>query len=132
HRPHRRTKSSTARPLQLVTAADAAARHESEATPAGGRPALAVWRLERSSNRPLPRELTRQLIAHYSEPGDLVLGAADALRQAKRLGRRALPTNAHASAARAGRPGRVIALRPDERAQLAIAALSARAGERPA
>jgi hypothetical protein len=118
-----------ARRLQLVTATDAAASNESEATPAGGRPALAVWRLERSSNRPLPSELVRQLIAHYSEPGDLVLAAADALRQAERLGRRALSTNPHASGVRAGR---VIALRPDERAELAIAALNSRASERRA
>jgi hypothetical protein len=118
-----------ARPLQLATATDAAATNESEATPAGGRPALAVWRLKRSSNRPLPSELVRQLIAHYSQPGDLVLAAADALRQAERLGRRALSTNPHASAARAGR---VIALRPDERAALAIAALNAGASERRA
>jgi hypothetical protein len=111
-------------PLQLVTATDAAERNESEAAPAGGRPALAVWRLERSSNRPLPSELVRQLIAHYSEPGDLVLAAADVLAQAARLGRRAISANPHASGARGGR---VIALRPDERAELAIAALSARA-----
>jgi hypothetical protein len=129
HRPHRRTKSSAARPLRLVTAADATARNESEATPAGGSPALAVWRLARSSSRLLPSELARRLIAHYSEPGDLVLGAADALRQAERLGRRVLPTNARAITASAGR---VIALRPDERAALAIAALNAPASERRA
>jgi hypothetical protein len=129
HRKHRRTKSSVARRLQLVTATDAATGSESEVTPAGGRPALAVWRLERSSNRSLPSELVRLLIAHYSEPGDLVLAAADALRQAERLGRRALSTNPHASAIRAGR---VIALRPDERVALAIAVLNARASERRA
>jgi hypothetical protein len=128
-RPLRRTKSSTARPLQLVTDTDATATNESEATPASGRPALAVWRLERSSNRPLPSELVRQLIAHYSEPGDLILAAADALPQTRRLRRRALSTNPHASRVRAGR---VIALRPDERAVLAIAALNARANERSA
>jgi hypothetical protein len=118
-----------ARRLQLVTATDAAAVNESEATPAGGRPALAVWRLKRSSNRPLPSELARELIAHYSEPGDLVLAAADALRQAEGLGRRALSTNPHAPAVRAGC---VTALRPDELAALAIAALNAHTSERRA
>ena len=57
---------------------------------------LAVWRLERTRRtHPLPRELARAAIAHYSDPGDLVLvpklGGSELLLMAAALGRRALP-----------------------------------------
>ncbi len=55
---------------------------------------LAVWRLERTRRtHPLPRELARAAIAHYSDPGDLVLvpklGGSELLLMAAALGRRA-------------------------------------------
>jgi hypothetical protein len=57
---------------------------------------LAVWRLERTRRtHPLPRELARAAIAHYSDPGELVLVPklrdGELLRAAAALGRRALP-----------------------------------------
>ena len=57
---------------------------------------LAVWRLERTRRSdPLPRELVRAAIAHYSEPGELVLvpklRGGELLQAAAALGRRALP-----------------------------------------
>jgi hypothetical protein len=57
---------------------------------------LAVWRLERTHRRdPLPRELVRAAIAHYSDPGELVLvpklRGGELLQAAAALGRRALP-----------------------------------------
>jgi hypothetical protein len=57
---------------------------------------LAVWRLEptRCTN-PLPRELASAAIAHYSDPGELVLApklrGGELLDAAAALGRRALP-----------------------------------------
>ncbi|MFL5958682.1 MAG: hypothetical protein ACJ75G_00240 [Gaiellaceae bacterium] len=57
---------------------------------------LAVWRLERTRRtNPLPRELARAAIAHYSDPGELVLvpklRGGELLHAAAALGRRALP-----------------------------------------
>jgi hypothetical protein len=86
------------------------------------KPALAAWQLDRSSAGPLPGELARRLIAHYSDPGDLVLvvtAASDALRQARRMGRRAVTLTVSAHGARDARSN-LVALRPNERADLAI------------
>jgi len=57
---------------------------------------LAVWRLERTRRtNSLPRELARAAIAHYSDPGELVLvpklRGGELLHAAAALGRRALP-----------------------------------------
>jgi hypothetical protein len=57
---------------------------------------LAVWRLERRRRtNPLPRELASAAIAHYSDPGELVLvpklRGGELLHAAAALGRRALP-----------------------------------------
>ena len=57
---------------------------------------LAVWRLERTRRtNPLPRELARAAIAHYSDPGELVLvpklHGGELLHAAAALGRRPLP-----------------------------------------
>ncbi len=57
-------------------------------------PALAAWLLPGAlAADPLPTELLRRLISHYSDRGDLVLLAADlgaqALAATRRLGRRA-------------------------------------------
>ena len=57
---------------------------------------LAVWRLERTRRTsPVPRELAGAAIAHYSDPGELVLvpklGGGELLHAAAALGRRALP-----------------------------------------
>jgi hypothetical protein len=130
HQHHAQTTPTQA--LRLV-ADDARAAGTTAAQPARARPALAVWPLACRGKRPLPRELARQLIAHYSEPGDLVLAAAsagEALRAAQQLGRRSLPlkTRARTSAAADG----VTRLRANERADLAIAALGAAASARAA
>lgn len=137
HHPHRRTETTSAPQLRLITGTDSPVRSETESTRARVKPALAVWRLERSrSTRPLPSELARQLIEHYTEPGDLVLasqGASDALRQARRLGRRALPLNTCRRNARGpSESADVIALRPDEPAELAIVVVTPRVSERRA
>jgi hypothetical protein len=57
---------------------------------------LAVWRLERARRtNPLPRELARTAIVHYSDPGELVLvpklRGGELPHAAAALGRRALP-----------------------------------------
>ncbi len=124
--------------VRLVTDTGARARTESEPGQTRVKPALAVWRLESTGKRAFASELARQLIAHYTDRGDLVLvprrGGSEALREASRLGRRALAldlSNGQAGEA-AANAGGVIALRPDERAALAIAALGARASERRA
>jgi len=135
HHATRRANTSSDRHLRLVTDTDAHASADSEPRQTRAKPALAVWRLERASKRALPSNLARQLIAHYTDRGDLVLaprrGGSEALRQARRLGRRALPleaSNRHAGDAAAD----AIALRPNERADLAIAALNVNASERHA
>lgn len=99
-----------------------------EATSARLTPALAVWPLEQTSSCALPAELARRLIAHYSDPGQLVLaasGANAAAAQARRLGRRALPFNGKGRACAQTNSAReaVIPLRPREPADLAIVAL---------
>jgi hypothetical protein len=83
---------------------------------------------DRSSAGPLPGELVRRLIAHYSDPGDLVVvatGASDALHQARRLGRRALTLPVCDHEPRDARSN-LIELRPNERADLAIGLLRKR------
>jgi hypothetical protein len=129
------------RQLQLVHAASAEARLQPDARPMEAGPALAVWRLQRlNRTTPLPRELARRAISHYTDPGDLVLapprGAGAILEQAARLGRRALPLEPSASGAGtgsragAGVPETVVPLRPGEGAALVLAQIRARAGER--
>jgi hypothetical protein len=138
HHATRRTNSSSDRHLRLVTDTDAHASVDSEPRQTHAKPALAVWRLEHTSKRALPSELALQLIAHYTDRGDLVLASwrsgNETLRQARRLGRRALAldaSNRHAGEA-ATHAEDVVALRPNERADLAIAALNVNAGERHA
>jgi hypothetical protein len=100
-----RTNHAT-RHLQLAaapeteTTAGAAATQTAEV-------ALAVWRLKRATGRVrLPGELAQRAITHYSDRGDLVLapGRSTALKQAATRGRRALPLEPRARAARAAAP----------------------------
>jgi hypothetical protein len=135
--PVRRKATTTTRNLRLISETDTPSRSETEGTRPRTKPALAVYRLECSSNKPLPGELARQLIAHYTDRGDLVLAtqrASNALPQARRLDRRARPLSARRRCAcETGVRGEaVIALRPNERADLAIGALNANASERRA
>lgn len=133
-----RRANNSDRHVRLVTDTDPQTRADTEPKQTRVKPALAVWRLENTSTPALPAELARQLIAHYTDRGDLVLaprpGGSDALREARRLGRRALALDA--SNKRAGEAavhaGDLVALRPNERAALAIAALDASASERRA
>ena len=111
--------------LRLVSETDATSC--ASASGDASRTALGVWRLECSSARRLPDELARRLIAHYSDPGELVVaaaGAGAALRQARRLGRRALALSVREPSP----PTRsnLTELRPNERADLAIALLRKR------
>lgn len=131
-----RRANNSDRHLRLLTDTGARARTESEPGQTRVKPALAVWRLESTATRAFASELVRQLIAHYTDRGDLVLvprrGGSEALREASRLGRRALaldPSKRQAGEA-AANGGAVIALRPNERAALAIVALGAGASER--
>ena len=95
--------------------------------------ALAVWRLERASrSNPLPCELARAAILHYTDPGDLVLApklrGGVLLQTAASLGRQALPlaANAHSNGAATS----VVPLRPGADAALVLAPLGASANER--
>jgi hypothetical protein len=115
------------RQLQPVRTADAEARTQ---PPTVYAPALAVWRLARPSRtNPLPRELARQAISHYTAPGDLVIAPGrrrgELLEQAARLGRRALPLEVTAANARTATGTQVaetvVALRADQGAQLVLA-----------
>jgi hypothetical protein len=115
-----------ARQLRVVRDGETNASSETACAQAAVRPALALWRLDRSSTLTLPSELAAKLIGHYSDPGDLVLtapGAYNAIRQARRLDRRALSI-ARRTPSEATSTAEVIELRPDERADLAIAAPS--------
>src|SRR6266508_2722307 len=127
--------------LRLVRPADAEAGPRPEAPLVPLEPALAVWRLQRASRtHPLPRELARHAISQYTDPGDLVLApgrrGGELLEQAARLRRRALPLDtsaAEASTARTAGPGgaqTVVALRPDQGADLVLTPIRAGAGER--
>jgi hypothetical protein len=130
HQHHAQTEPT--RPLRLVADGDARAAGTIAAQRARARPALAVWPLAARGKRPLPRELARQLLAHYSEPGDLVLAApsaGEALRAAPQLGRRSLPPTTRAGTSP---PAGVTRLRANEHADLAIAALGAAASARGA
>ena len=95
---------------------------------------LAVWRLERTRHtNPLPRELARAAIAHYSDPGELVLvpklRGGELLHAAATLGRRALPLAP--SAAKAAKAEHVIRLhRSRGAAALVLAPLGARPSTR--
>ena len=87
---------------------------------------LAVWRLERTRRSdPLPRELVRAAIAHYSDPGELVLvpklRGGELLQAAAALGRRTLPLAPTAPKARDVTP-----LRRHSGAALVLAPLGAR------
>jgi hypothetical protein len=87
---------------------------------------LAVWRLERARrSNPLPRELVRAAIAHYSDPGELVLvpklRGGELLQAAAALGRRALPLASTAPNAEGVTP-----LRRHASATLVLAPLGAR------
>ncbi len=131
--PQHHAQTAPTRALRLVADGDARTAGKTAAERARARPALAVWPLACRGKQPLPPELVRQLIAHYSEPGDLVLAAASAgkaPRGAQQLGRRILPlkTGARTSAASAS----VTRLRANEGADLAIAALGAAASARSA
>jgi hypothetical protein len=88
---------------------------------------LAVWRLERMRRSdPLPRELVRTAIAHYTDPGELVLvpklRGGELLQAAAALGRRALPLTATGAAKIDG----VTPLRRHAYAALVLAPLGAR------
>jgi hypothetical protein len=87
---------------------------------------LAVWRLERTHRRdPLPRELVRTAVEHYSDPGELVLvpklRGGELLQAAAALGRRALPL-----ASATPRAEVVTPLRRQASAALVLAPLGAR------
>jgi hypothetical protein len=117
-------------PRQLRLVANPSSSSGQETTGARRTPALAVLRLERTSTRTLPTELARRLIAHYSDRGDLIVaaaGASVAVLQARRLGRRALPPGTRSDAGHNAGIGRdaLAALRPNERADLAIVVLNA-------
>jgi hypothetical protein len=126
---HSHERKEASPPLQLVSDTEKGASHRTPPQEVSAKPALAVWRLDRSSAAPLPGELVRRLIAHYSDPGDLVVvatGASEALRQARRLGRRALtlPVCDHGPPRDAR--SNLIELRSNERADLAIGLLRKR------
>jgi hypothetical protein len=127
--------NATARPraieaeqrLRLVSVTEAEARRHPQTL---HEPALAVWRLARPSRTyPLPRELVREAISHYTDAGDLVLAPCrrlgELLEQAARLGRRALPLEAVVAQARTTTGTRVaepvVALRADQGADLVLA-----------
>jgi hypothetical protein len=127
--------------LRLVHPADAEAEPRPEAQLVPLEPALAVWRLQRASRtHPLPRELARRAISHYTDPDDLVLApgrrGGELLEQAARLGRRALPLEPSAAGARAVRRAgaraakTVVGLRPDQGAHLVLTPIPAQANER--
>jgi len=130
HQHHAQTEPTRA--LRLVADGDLRAAAKT-AQGVRARPALAVWPLACRGRRPLPRELARQLIAHYSEPGELVVAAPsahEALRGARQLGRRSLPLIPRGQ--RSSATAAVTALRANERADLAIAALGTPASTRAA
>lgn len=94
---------------------------------------LAVWRLERTRRTdPLPCELVRAAILHYTDPGELVLApklrGGELLQTAAALGRRALPLAP--SATSTGVDGSIVPLRADTCAALVLAPLGADASER--
>ena len=125
---HSHERKEPSAPLQLVSDTEKGTSHPTLPQDVSAKPALAVWQLDRSSAGPLPGELVRRLIAHYSDPGDLVVvatGASDALHQARRLGRRALTLPVRDDGRRDARSN-LIELRPNERADLAIGLLRKR------
>jgi hypothetical protein len=134
HHATRRANTSSDRHLRRVTDTDPHARADNGPRQTRVTLALAVWRLEHPSKRVLASYVARQLIAHYTDHGDLVLASRrsgnEALREATRLGRRAIPFEV--SNRNAGDAEAVIALRPDEGADLAIASLNVNASERRA
>ena len=88
--------------------------------------ALAVWRLERTRRSdPLPRELVRAAIAHYTDPGELVLvpnlRGGELLQAAAALDRRVLPLTSGAAKAEG-----VTSLRREWGAALVLAPLGGR------
>jgi hypothetical protein len=125
---HSHERKEPSPPLRLVSDTEKRTSHRRLPQEVSAKPALAVWQLDRRSARALPGELVRRLIAHYSDPGDLVVvatGASDALHQARRLGRRALTLPVCDHGARDARSN-LIELRPNKRADLAIGLLRKR------
>jgi hypothetical protein len=91
--------------------------------------ALAVWQLEHArASDPLPHELARAAIAHYTVPDDLVLvpnlRGGELLQTAAAIGRRALPLAPQARSAKQAE--RIAPLRRDADAALVLAPLGAR------
>ncbi len=79
------------------------------------KPPLALWLHYRATDERLPRDAVRQLIEHYTEPGDLILtDTHEQATQARRLNRRARPTSTAPAA------GNVREL-PQQPAQLGVA-----------
>jgi hypothetical protein len=125
-----RTNASPRQPRRGI---DARAQQQRDVPSVPREQALAVWRLERASRaNPLPCELARAAILHYTDPGDLVLApklrGGELLHTAAALGRRALPlaANTHTGVAATS----VVPLRPRADAALVLAPLGARASER--
>jgi hypothetical protein len=103
--------------------------HDAQPSSALRKQPLAVWRLEHARRSdPLPCELARAAIAHYTDPGELVivpkLRRGELLQLTSELGRRALPL------APAAKADGVIPLRPDAGATLVLAPLGARPSAR--
>jgi hypothetical protein len=118
---------------QLRRRADAQAGPQQDAPSVPRKQALAVWLLEHASRTdPLPCELARAAILHYTDPGDLVLApklrGGELLQTAAALGRRALPLAPSAASAEVAES--VIALRAGAGAALVLAPIGARASER--
>ena len=82
----------------------------------------------RAATDPLPHELAHAAIAHYTDPGDLVLvpnlRGGELLQTAAALGRRALPLTPQARSAKQAE--RIVPLRRDADAALVLAPLGAR------
>jgi len=125
-----RTNASPRQPRRGI---DTRAQQQRDVPSVSREQALAVWRLERASRtNPLPCELGRAAILHYTDPGDLVfapkLRGGELLHIAAALGRRALPlaANTHSGVAATS----VVPLRASADAALVLAPLGARTGER--
>jgi hypothetical protein len=101
------TKTRATRRLALATPTPQPSRPREK-------PALALWLHPRATDQRLPRTTIRQLIEHYTAPGDLILTSRrEHAAEARRLNRRAQPTRV------AHTPANVRQL-PPRPAQLAI------------
>jgi hypothetical protein len=130
---HNARARTSASPPQLRRGIAAPAQQKCDVAPVPREQALAIWRLQRAScTSPLPCELARATILHYTDPGDLVLApklrGGVLLQTAAALGRQALPlvANAHSGGAATS----VVPLRTGADAALVLAPLSAYASER--